>query len=115
VRCGLDDIPVIQGRPLSTVAGILAHTRLFIGHDSGLTHLSAAVLVPTVAVFGPTDPRQWAPRGRHVGVVTGLPCTCHGWERVRACEAKPCLSILPETIVAASLSLLDRYRTVTKS
>lgn len=115
VQCGLRDIPVIQGRPLTTVAGILAHTKLFVGHDSGLTHLSAAVLVPTVAVYGPTDPRQWAPRGRHVEVVTGLACTCQGWERVRACETKPCLSIPPETILAASLSLLDRYRTVTKS
>lgn len=115
VRCGLRDVPVIQGRTLSTVAGILAHTRLFVGHDSGLTHLAAAILVPTVAVFGPTDPRQWAPQGPHVVVVTGSPCTCDGWGRVRVCETKPCLSISPETVVATSLSLLDRYRTVTKS
>lgn len=115
VQCGLRDIPVIQGLPLTTVAGILVHTKLFVGHDSGLTHLSAAILVPTVAVFGPTDPHQWAPRGPHVVVVTGPPCTCHGWERVRACETKPCLSIRPEIVVAASMSLLDRYPTVTKS
>ena len=47
----------------------LASARVYIGNDSGITHLAAAVGTPVVALFGPTDPRIWAPRGRDVCVV----------------------------------------------
>ncbi len=47
----------------------LRSARLYIGNDSGITHLAAAVGTPVVALFGPTDPRIWAPRGEHVSVV----------------------------------------------
>lgn len=41
----------------------LAPARLYIGNDSGITHLAAAAGVPVLALFGPTDPAVWAPRG----------------------------------------------------
>jgi hypothetical protein len=44
----------------------LAGARLYIGNDSGVTHLAAAVGVPVLALFGPTDPAVWGPRGSHV-------------------------------------------------
>ena len=47
----------------------LATARLYIGNDSGITHLAAAVGTPVVALFGPTDPRIWAPRGPNVRVI----------------------------------------------
>ena len=47
----------------------LAGARLFIGNDSGISHLAAACGVPVVALFGPTDPRVWAPRGPCVRVL----------------------------------------------
>ena len=47
----------------------LKRAALYIGNDSGITHLAAAVGVPTIALFGPTDPAVWAPRGNHVHVV----------------------------------------------
>ncbi|HKW98307.1 MAG TPA: glycosyltransferase family 9 protein [Bryobacteraceae bacterium] len=49
----------------------LATARVYIGNDSGITHLAAAVGTPVVALFGPTDPRIWAPRGPHVTVIAG--------------------------------------------
>jgi heptosyltransferase-3 len=49
----------------------LATARLYIGNDSGITHLAAAAGVPVVAIFGPTDPAVWAPRGERVRVVSG--------------------------------------------
>jgi len=49
----------------------LATARLYIGNDSGITHLAAAVGVPVVAIFGPTDPAVWAPRGEQVRVISG--------------------------------------------
>ena len=47
----------------------LATARLYIGNDSGITHLAAAVGVPTIAIFMTTDPRVWAPRGDHVTIL----------------------------------------------
>ncbi len=47
----------------------LASARVFIGNDSGITHLAAAVGAPVAALFGPTDPRIWAPRGPRVCVI----------------------------------------------
>ncbi|MGE5489406.1 MAG: glycosyltransferase family 9 protein [bacterium] len=47
----------------------LAQASLYIGNDSGITHLAAAVGTPVVALFGPTDPAVWAPRGPSVCVV----------------------------------------------
>lgn len=51
---------------LADLARWLAGARLFIGNDSGITHLAAAVGTPTLALFGPTDPAIWCPAGDHV-------------------------------------------------
>ena len=56
-------------RPLPELAAALARCRLFLGHDSGVSHLAAAVGTPCVLLFGPTDPAMWAPPGRHVRVL----------------------------------------------
>jgi heptosyltransferase III len=55
--------------PLPELAGRLAGCRLFLGHDSGVSHLAAAVGTPCVLLFGPSDPAMWAPPGQHVQIV----------------------------------------------
>jgi hypothetical protein len=55
--------------PLPRLAGLLAGCVLFVGNDSGVTHLAAAAGCSTVALFGASDPRVWAPRGRDVIVI----------------------------------------------
>jgi len=62
---------VVPARGLSARAlgVLLAHAGLFVGHDSGVTHLAAAWGVPTLALFGPTDPALWSPVGRRVAVL----------------------------------------------
>lgn len=57
------------GLPLTTVAGLLAECDLFVGHDSGIAHLAAAVGRPAVLLFGPTDPAVWAPANAGVAVL----------------------------------------------
>lgn len=49
----------------------IAQADLFIGNDSGMTHLAAAIGVRTIAIFTTTDPRVWRPLGNHVTVMTG--------------------------------------------
>jgi len=51
-------------------AALLARGRLYVGNDSGMSHLAAALGVPTVAVFGPTDPAVWGPLGPAVRCVS---------------------------------------------
>lgn len=49
----------------------LAGARAYVGNDSGITHLAAAAGTPVVAIFGPTDPAVWGPRGERVRIVSG--------------------------------------------
>lgn len=101
-RCAIPP-PAYRGLDLLSVAGLLAHGSLFLGHDSGLTHLAASLHIQTVALFGPTDCSRWAPRGPHVTVLSGAPCLCReqGWQTVRRCAGKPCLQIPAERLVLA--------------
>jgi len=47
--------------PLAELAGRLGTCTAFFGHDSGISHLAAACGVPSLLLFGPTDPAVWAP------------------------------------------------------
>ncbi len=60
---------VWRSLPLRELAARVALCRLFVGNDSGVTHLSAAAGCATVALFGVSDYRVWAPRGRRVSVI----------------------------------------------
>jgi len=59
----------IADADLPVSAGLLAQCGLFVGNDSGITHLAAAIGAPVIALFGPTDPVLWAPRGGCVRVI----------------------------------------------
>ncbi len=52
--------------PLRVLGALLARAGLFLGNDSGVSHLAAACGTPTLALFGPTDPSLWSPVGRLV-------------------------------------------------
>ena len=54
---------------LPEVAQWLRHCRAYVGNDSGITHLSAYLGCPTIALFGPTDPRIWGPVGRRARIL----------------------------------------------
>lgn len=60
-----------RGLRLERTAALLSCCTAYVGNDSGLTHLAAALGLPVVAVFGPTDPAVWAPPGHRVQVVQG--------------------------------------------
>jgi hypothetical protein len=60
---------VARGLSPRTLGAVLARAGLFVGNDSGVSHLAAAWGAPTVALFGPTDPAVWGPVGPRTAVV----------------------------------------------
>ena len=60
---------VLFNAPLLEVARHLQQCRGYLGNDSGITHLAAMLGVPTVAIFGPSDPVIWRPVGDRVRVI----------------------------------------------
>jgi heptosyltransferase-3 len=100
---------VLAGQPLARVAAVLSGCRLYLGNDSGLTHLAAAAGARWVlGLFGPTDPQVWAPLGERVRILAG-PCPqtpCAAGREIH-CPAAQCLQDLsPEKVRAAAAALL---------
>jgi heptosyltransferase III len=60
---------ILTNLSLADVLAVLSNAGGYIGNDSGITHLSAALGIRTVAVFGPTDPEVYSPIGPAVTAV----------------------------------------------
>lgn len=83
---------IASGMPLEGAAAFLSQADLVIGSDSGPVHMGSAMGIPTVAVFGPKDPRVYGPI--HVPnetIYKGVPCSpC----RYTACPHRLCLDLV---------------------
>ncbi len=93
---------------LMVLALLLKKAGGFIGNDSGVSHLAAFLGLPTVAVFGPSDPERWKPIGRTVRIVRPvLECSpCFETEEVN-CKELDCLKeTSPEAVADEFLGLL---------
>jgi len=75
---GLKRVRVVRGEPLPDLARRLARNDLFVGHDSGVSHLAAASGARGLVLWGPTDEATWRPRSerfitlRHADGLGGL-------------------------------------------
>ncbi len=67
----------LTGLSLPQVAALVQDSRLYLGNDSGVSHLAGAVGARGVVLFGPSDPAIWAPRGKGLRIVHA-PDTCAG-------------------------------------
>jgi ADP-heptose:LPS heptosyltransferase len=94
VRAGLRGIPylLVKDLPITKLAALLSFASLFIGNDSGISHVAAALKRLTIALFGPTDPYVWAPRNDQAFWLQGraacAPCTR---DAQRSCKQQQCL------------------------
>lgn len=96
---------------LLEAVAVLKAAEAFVGNDSGLMHLAAALGVPTVGVFGSSNPDWTAPRGPWTDTVAaeGFPCRpCY----LRECDQPVfCLDEIPSARVMSALTaLLERRR-----
>ena len=86
------DETVLNDLSLVDAAAVCALADVYVGNDSGVTQVAAAVhpATPVVALFGPTDAQVWAPRGAHVHLVQSPDGTMEGidvdvvWQAVQA-------------------------------
>lgn len=93
---------------LGELAALLSCADVLVTVDTGPLHIAQAVGTPVVALFGPTDPRVWGPRGAR-DIVLRMPVDCSPcWGKV-PCSDNRCLSTLPaDKVVNATLSLLRK-------
>ena len=84
-------LPVLSDLPLLVVAAVVRRARAFLGNDSGISHLAGLLGVPTLALFGPTDPAAWSPLG----------------PRVRCIRSQPLADLPVECVLSALASMLD--------
>ena len=97
-----DPALVLRGLGLAKLAAVISRCDLYLGNDSGVTHLAAALGVETVALFGPTNPTQWAPRGNRVTVITqNVECSPCLPFAMKSCPHRKCLTTLsPDDVIS---------------
>ncbi len=116
---GLDkDTINLGGRTtLAQLAAVLDRCDLLIGADSGVLHLASAANTPTVALFGPTNHRAWAPvlyPDRLIIVRSGIVCspcayTREGLGTPAGCADRTCMVLISvDQVFQAAATLLTR-------
>jgi lipopolysaccharide heptosyltransferase II len=105
---------VMAGRTtIKQFAAIAKRSVLFVGNDSGAMHIAAAVGTSVVALFGPSNPREWSPRGGPVEVLyKELDChSCFHPTCIRGEEN--CMRLITvEEVLSACDRLMQRVRAV---
>ena len=66
---GCEGVQVLLSPDMQTLTEVLRGAALYIGHDSGITHLAAMMGTPTIALFRTTSVQQWKPLGPDVTVI----------------------------------------------
>jgi ADP-heptose:LPS heptosyltransferase len=100
---------VARNLTLEKLAALLARSDLYLGNDSGVSHLAAALGVITAVLFGPSNVARWAPQGENVTVLTQntecSPCTI---STMKSCPHRKCLTTLePEYVIRKLAGLVS--------
>jgi heptosyltransferase III len=104
----------IAGRSnVRTLAALLKRSALFVGNDTGAMHIAAAVGVPVVGLFGPSNPIEWGPRGGPAETIyKGLDCRICFHPTCRRGEENCMKLITVEEVVAAAVRQLESRQTI---
>ncbi len=108
---------------LAQLATIIAQAKLYIGPDTGITHLAAATGIPVIALYGPTNPVKWAPwpsgfnqninpfhktgsqRLNNISLIQGkgdcVPCYLEGCDKHQQSRSKCLDTLSPECVEEA--------------
>ena len=114
----LDELNHINGKvriidDLIVLAKELVKSTAFVGNDSGVSHLSAFLGLPTVVIFGPSDPKRWAPKGTSVRIVVpdtrneGLECKPCFEKPDVSCDTRNCMiNLSPSRVLNALIEMI---------
>jgi ADP-heptose:LPS heptosyltransferase len=104
----------IRGITLGRLAATIVRCSLYVGNDSGISHIAAALGVPTAAVFGPSSVNKWAPRGKTVLVLRHqVPCSPCPVSAMKSCRHRDCLAALTPAEVIRQLERWPALVTLT--
>lgn len=88
----------IRNQPLADLAGLIKQCDLYLGNDSGISHIAGALRVPTVCIFGPMGPGAWGPYGAHNIVLfksnDEIECQRCDYFKMPLCRDKRCLELI---------------------
>jgi heptosyltransferase II len=87
---------------IADLPALLSQCHLFLGNDSGAMHVAAAVGLPVVAVFGPTDPHGTAPVTPRCNIVQEKPYCSPCFLRRCPTDHRCMTKITPEMVEAAA-------------
>jgi ADP-heptose:LPS heptosyltransferase len=100
---------VLRDIKLQDLIHILAKSSLYIGNDSGISHLAAAIGCKSIVLFGPSNPKVWAPKGRDVAIITNSTnCrACHNQTNKKCPFTRECLTKISVEKIVESISIFD--------
>jgi ADP-heptose:LPS heptosyltransferase len=107
-KCSKEPLKVVRlSGPLAHAAAVLESAKVYVGSDSGLAHLAAAVGTPPVTLFAPSDPERVCPFGyRHLVIQPPgkecSPCFLYPYEAAKPrmrCSAPMCIASIPVEMV----------------
>jgi Glycosyltransferase family 9 (heptosyltransferase) len=99
-----------SGLRLFEVAALLHASAVYLGNDSGVSHVAAAAGVRTVVLFGPSPAMQWAPRGKRVTIIRRRDIRCSPCSPpiMKACSHHACLTgLFPREVIDVLAQLPD--------
>jgi hypothetical protein len=77
-----EKVDIVYAPSVNELLALLRGTSLYVGHDSGVTHLSAMLGTPTVALFKSSDPSRWMPLGPEVTVIPPAECARYIYSKI---------------------------------
>jgi ADP-heptose:LPS heptosyltransferase len=108
----LQQYKTVRNLTLAELAAIMVRGDLYLGNDSGITHLAAALGLPTVALFGPSDVKRWRPQGKQVRIINRmLECAPCAIGVMKNCGHRSCLyAIEPAGVIEQLRAIAPRSR-----
>jgi ADP-heptose:LPS heptosyltransferase len=98
--------PVLPQLHPRILGALLSHAAVYLGNDSGVTHLAGVSGAPVVALFGPTDPVQWRPLG-DVVVLRRCTTSAGSGNRIRVCDDPACMQAISVDDVLEAIDRLN--------